>query len=85
MGAGQCCAARECVAVRAGRLCTFKIAGDRQSRSRGAEVGMVGVNDLSIAAKIPFGGIKESGTGREGGRLGILDYLEPKFIKMRFA
>ena len=50
------------------------------------EVGMVGVNDLAIAAaEIPFGGIKESGNGREGGRLGILDYLEPKYIKMRFA
>lgn len=50
------------------------------------EVGMVGVNDLAIAsAEIPFGGVKESGTGREGGRLGILDYLEPKYIKMRFA
>lgn len=50
------------------------------------EVGMVGVNDLSIAAaEIPFGGIKESGTGREGGRIGILDYLEPKYIKTRFA
>lgn len=50
------------------------------------EVGMVGVNDLAVAAaEIPFGGIKESGNGREGGRLGILDYLEPKYIKMRFA
>ena len=42
------------------------------------EVGMVGVNDLMIAAaEIPFGGVKESGFGREGGQLGILDYLEP--------
>jgi succinate-semialdehyde dehydrogenase/glutarate-semialdehyde dehydrogenase len=50
------------------------------------EVGMVGVNDMVLAAaEIPFGGIKESGMGREGGRLGIFDYLEPKYIKFRFA
>lgn len=50
------------------------------------EVGMVGVNDLLLAtAEAPFGGIKESGTGREGGQLGVLDYLEPKYTKLRFA
>lgn len=50
------------------------------------EVGMVGVNDMLLAAaEIPFGGVKESGMGREGGQLGILDYLEAKYIKMRFA
>ena len=50
------------------------------------EVGMVGVNDLIVAsAEIPFGGVKESGIGREGGKLGILDYLEPKLMKFRFA
>lgn len=50
------------------------------------EAGMVGVNDMLIAAaEIPFGGIKESGMGREGGQLGILDYLEPKYVKLRRA
>jgi succinate-semialdehyde dehydrogenase/glutarate-semialdehyde dehydrogenase len=50
------------------------------------EVGMVGVNDMLLAsAEIPFGGVKESGFGREGGRIGILDYLEPKYIKLRHA
>jgi succinate-semialdehyde dehydrogenase / glutarate-semialdehyde dehydrogenase len=50
------------------------------------EVGMVGVNDMLLAsAEIPFGGVKESGMGREGGRLGILDYLEPKYVKLRLA
>ncbi len=50
------------------------------------EVGMVGVNDLIIAsAEIPFGGVKESGIGREGGKLGILDYLEPRYVKFRLA
>jgi len=48
------------------------------------EVGMVGVNEVSIAsAEAPFGGIKESGMGREGGSLGIKDYLDAKFIKTR--
>jgi succinate-semialdehyde dehydrogenase / glutarate-semialdehyde dehydrogenase len=49
------------------------------------EVGMVGVNDMLLAtAEAPFGGIKESGMGREGGSLGIHDYLEAKYIKTRF-
>ncbi|MGE0847569.1 MAG: NAD-dependent succinate-semialdehyde dehydrogenase [Flavobacteriaceae bacterium] len=48
------------------------------------EVGMVGVNEMLLAtAEAPFGGIKESGMGREGGSLGIHDYLEPKYVKMK--
>src|SRR5690606_35517034 len=50
------------------------------------EVGMVGVNEVLLAtAEGPFGGIKESGFGREGGSLGILDYLSPKFVKQRLS
>lgn len=52
--------------------------------SEAIEAGMVGINELGIAsAEMPFGGVKESGMGREGGSLGIRDYLEPKFIKTR--
>jgi succinate-semialdehyde dehydrogenase/glutarate-semialdehyde dehydrogenase len=52
--------------------------------SEALEVGMVGINDMLLAcAEAPFGGIKESGMGREGGALGIFDYLEPKYIKTR--
>ena len=52
--------------------------------AEGLEVGMVGVNETAIAsAEAPFGGIEESGTGREGGTLGIKDYLEAKFVKTR--
>ncbi|MFG1343027.1 NAD-dependent succinate-semialdehyde dehydrogenase [Xanthobacter autotrophicus] len=52
--------------------------------SEALEVGMVGVNDTMLAtAEAPFGGIKESGMGREGGALGIRDYLEPKYVKTR--
>jgi succinate-semialdehyde dehydrogenase/glutarate-semialdehyde dehydrogenase len=48
------------------------------------ESGMVGVNDMLLAAaEAPFGGVKESGMGREGGSLGIRDYLQPKYIKTR--
>lgn len=53
--------------------------------SEGIEAGMVGVNELAIAsAEMPFGGTKDSGMGREGGALGIRDYLEAKYIKTRF-
>lgn len=50
------------------------------------EAGMVGVNEMLLAtAEAPFGGIKESGMGREGGSLGIFDYLNPKYVKTRLA
>ncbi len=47
------------------------------------EVGMVGINEGIIAtAAIPFGGVKESGLGREGSRYGIEEYLNIKYILM---
>lgn len=47
------------------------------------EVGMVGVNTGLISTEVaPFGGIKESGMGREGSRHGIEDYTELKYICM---
>ena len=47
------------------------------------EYGMVGVNTgLTSKAEIPFGGVKESGIGREGSRLGLDEYLEVKYISM---
>lgn len=47
------------------------------------EYGMVGVNTgMTTKAEIPFGGIKESGLGREGSRYGLDDYLEIKYISM---
>ena len=47
------------------------------------EYGMVGVNTgLTSKAEIPFGGIKESGLGREGSRYGLDEYLEIKYINI---
>jgi len=47
------------------------------------EVGMVGVNDIRIgAAEAPFGGVKQSGMGREGGREGMEEYLETKLVAL---
>jgi succinate-semialdehyde dehydrogenase / glutarate-semialdehyde dehydrogenase len=43
--------------------------------------GIVGVNDINpTAASAPFGGIKESGVGREGGAAGIDEYLDVKLV-----
>lgn len=47
------------------------------------EYGMVGLNEGIISNEMaPFGGIKESGSGREGSKYGIDDYLEIKYILM---
>lgn len=47
------------------------------------EVGMVGINTGLISTEVaPFGGIKESGMGREGSRHGIEDYTEIKYLCM---
>ena len=49
--------------------------------SEALEYGMVGVNEGIISTEIaPFGGIKESGTGREGSHYGIDDYVELKYM-----
>ncbi|MFT5706175.1 MAG: succinate-semialdehyde dehydrogenase/glutarate-semialdehyde dehydrogenase [Oceanospirillaceae bacterium] len=53
------------------------------SVSEALEYGMVGVNETAISAEmVPFGGVKESGQGREGSKYGLDDYLEIKYICM---
>ena len=49
----------------------------------GLEYGIVGINEGAISNEMaPFGGVKESGSGREGSKYGILDYLEIKYLCM---
>jgi len=45
------------------------------------ETGLVGVNEGIISnAAAPFGGVKESGLGREGSIIGINEYIETKYV-----
>jgi succinate-semialdehyde dehydrogenase/glutarate-semialdehyde dehydrogenase len=45
------------------------------------EYGMVGVNEGIISTEVaPFGGVKQSGIGREGSKYGIEDYVEVKYL-----
>ena len=47
------------------------------------EYGIVGINTgLPSKAEIPFGGVKESGLGREGSKYGLDDFLEIKYVNM---
>jgi succinate-semialdehyde dehydrogenase / glutarate-semialdehyde dehydrogenase len=47
------------------------------------ESGMVGLNEIRIGAtEAPFGGVKQSGIGREGGREGLDEYLETKLVAL---
>ena len=49
--------------------------------AEGLEYGMVGVNTGLITTEVaPFGGVKESGLGREGSKYGIEEYVEVKYI-----
>jgi succinate-semialdehyde dehydrogenase / glutarate-semialdehyde dehydrogenase len=49
--------------------------------SEAVEYGIVGLNTGIISTEVaPFGGVKESGIGREGSKYGILDYTEMKYV-----
>lgn len=51
--------------------------------SEALEYGIVGVNEgILTSVQAPFGGIKESGMGREGSRFGLDDYMEKKYLCM---
>jgi succinate-semialdehyde dehydrogenase / glutarate-semialdehyde dehydrogenase len=50
----------------------------------GLDTGMVGLNQGLVSnAGAPFGGVKQSGYGREGGKEGINEYLETKYVAMK--
>jgi len=49
--------------------------------SDGLKYGMVGVNEGMITTEVaPFGGVKESGLGREGSKFGVEEYLDMKYL-----
>ncbi len=51
--------------------------------SEALEYGMVGVNDGSISSAVaPFGGVKESGIGREGSSWGLDEFIEMKYVML---
>ena len=49
--------------------------------AEGLRFGIIGINDINpTAAAAPFGGVKESGIGREGGHAGLDEYLDTKLV-----
>ena len=59
------------------------IIGRPEGFDKGLETGIVGINEGIISTEVaPFGGVKESGLGREGSRYGIDEFLEMKYLCM---
>jgi succinate-semialdehyde dehydrogenase/glutarate-semialdehyde dehydrogenase len=51
--------------------------------AEGLEYGIIGVNDgMPSTAQAPFGGLKESGFGREGGHHGLEEYPDVKYVSL---
>lgn len=47
------------------------------------EYGMIGVNEVAITSEIaPFGGMKQSGLGREHSKYGLDEFMEIKYVQM---
>lgn len=58
--------------------------GRAERLTRGLHFGMIGVNDpVPSLAEVAIGGMKESGLGREGGRQGLDEFLEWKYVSVR--
>ncbi|CAD5262459.1 MULTISPECIES: NAD-dependent succinate-semialdehyde dehydrogenase [Halomonadaceae] len=63
--------------------CYTRDLGRAWRMSEGLDYGMVGINNGHVSTcEAPFGGVKQSGQGREGARQGIEDYLETKYVNM---
>ena len=68
-----------------GRACYFfsRDIGRIWPVAEAVEYGIVGINEGITSTKIaPFGGMKESGIGREGSKYGIAEFLEVKYLCM---
>src|SRR5690606_11722893 len=67
-------------------LAAYRFTNDLSRAGHVAEAldyGIVGVNDgVPSTAQAPFGGIKQSGIGREGGHWGLEEYLEVKYVSI---
>ena len=73
--------ARQCAAVRAVGLRVHEVAQDLDRYRSELESGMVSINHFGLALpETPFGGVKESGHGSEGGTEGLDAYLSTKFV-----
>jgi succinate-semialdehyde dehydrogenase/glutarate-semialdehyde dehydrogenase len=56
-----------------------------QTTTKGLEAGVIGVNSfVASSAETPFGGVKQSGYGREGGPGALSDYLSTKYVNLNF-
>lgn len=70
-------------------LASYVFAGNPSTIERvtnALEAGMVGINTGIISTEVaPFGGVKQSGLGREGSQIGIDDYLETKYVCQQFV
>ena len=84
----------EAEAIRLANDTEFGLAGYLYTRDLGRafrvaealEVGMIGVNEGLISTEVaPFGGVKQSGLGREGSRHGIEEYVEIKYVLLGVA
>ncbi len=63
--------------------CFTKDMGRGLRMMRELEYGIVGINDPTpIVIQAPFGGVKESGIGNEGGKYGLIEYMEEKFVSI---
>ena len=59
--------------------------GRASAMAEGLDFGIIGINDINpTSAAVPFGGIKESGVGREGASEGISEYLDTKVCGIAF-
>src|SRR5204863_308479 len=67
-------------------LASYVLTNDLRTAIRmaeGLEYGIIGINDtVPATAQCPFGGMKESGMGREGGHEGLECYLETKYVSI---